>query len=104
MRQQGVSAVNRDFDPNDPLFKPLTMTQVLELTGLHKRTVQKWVAAGRLRTIRLDHPPETVMIKREVLELERETREAARRGRPRPKRGDAPPEVPGVDAGGSPAA
>jgi hypothetical protein len=99
-----VTAVNSEFDPKDPLFKPLTFAQVIELTGRNRRTVEKWVAAGRLRTIRLEHPSETVMIKREVLEVDRATREASRRGRPRPKKGDAASDGPGVDAGGSGAA
>lgn len=99
-----MTTVNNEFDPNDPLFKPLTFAQVIALTGRHKRTVEKWVADGRLRTVRLDHPPETVMIKREVLEVDRATREASRRGRPRAKKADPTPEDPGVDAGGSGAA
>lgn len=89
----------RRLDPDDPLLRPLTVKQAMALTGRSERTIDRWIHDGRLRTVRLTHPPEDVLIEREVLEVERATRQAARRGRPRPKRSDTPPETDGVDAG-----
>lgn len=81
------------FDRDDPLLRPLTIKQAMELTGRSKRTIDRWIQDGRLRKVRLKDtaPPQDVLIEREVLETERATRRAARRGRPRPKSIDTPP-------------
>ncbi len=74
------------FDRDDPLLRPLTIKQAMELTGRSERTIDRWIQNGRLRKVRLDgDPPQEVLIEREVLEVERATRRAARQGRPRPK-------------------
>lgn len=99
------------FDRDDPLLRPLTIAQAMELTGRSDRTIHRWIHDGRLRTVRLPgrQPPEDVLIEREVLEVERATRQAARRGRPRPKTADEaegsettdePPRAAVIDAGG----
>ncbi len=76
----------RKLDPDDPLLRPLTIKQAMELTGRSERTIDRWIHDGRLRKVRLNgDPPQEVLIEREVLEVERATRRAARRGRPRPK-------------------
>lgn len=87
------------FDRDDPLMRPLTIRQAMELTGRSDRTLHRWIHDGRLRVVRLTgtEPPEQVLIEREVLEVERATRRAARRGRPRPKNTDTQGES--VDAG-----
>lgn len=36
------------IDPTDPLFKPLTMRQVMEITERSRRTIEKWVQTGKL--------------------------------------------------------
>jgi excisionase family DNA binding protein len=78
------------LDPNDPLLRPLTIKQAMELTGRGKRTIDRWIQQGRLRKVRLGgDPPEEVLIEREVLDAERATRRAARQGRPRPKAAQA---------------
>lgn len=94
------SMTTLDFDPDDPLLRPLTITQAMVLTGRSERTINRWIHDGRLRKVRLKDPPEDLLIEREVLEIERETRQAARRRRPRPKKADTPHEGDGVDAGG----
>lgn len=38
----------QQFDPTDPMFKPLTMREVLDITGRSRRTIEKWVTNGRL--------------------------------------------------------
>jgi excisionase family DNA binding protein len=76
------------FDPADPLLRPLTIKQAMEVTGRSERTIDRWIHDGRLRKVRLGgDPPQEVLIEREVLEVERATRRAARQGRPRPKTG-----------------
>lgn len=92
------------YDPNDPLFRPLSIKEAMRLTGRSERTIERWIHDGRLRTVRLKDPPETVVVERDVLEVERATRRAAQQGRPGPRSGgtsdDTPSEHPGVDAGG----
>jgi excisionase family DNA binding protein len=88
------------LDRDDPLLRPLTIKQAMELTGRSNRTIDRWIQDGRLRKVKLGgDPPQEVLIEREVLEAERATRQASRRGRPRPKVGDTPPAADGVDAG-----
>ncbi len=86
------------LDPGDPLLRPLTIRQAMELTGRSERTIDRWIHDGRLRKVRLKDPPEDVVIERELLEVERATRQASRRGRPRPKAADTP-TAGEVDAG-----
>jgi excisionase family DNA binding protein len=89
-----MSDQERNLDPHDPLLRPLTIKQAMELTGRSARTIDRWIHDGRLRKVRLGgDPPEEVLIEREVLEAERDTRRAARRGRPRPKASDTAKEA-----------
>jgi excisionase family DNA binding protein len=91
---------SQGFDRDDPLLRPLTIKQAMELTGRSDRTIDRWIQQGRLRKVRLGgNPPEDVVIERELLEVERATRQAARRGRPRPKSGDTPSVGEEIDAG-----
>jgi excisionase family DNA binding protein len=74
------------FDRDDPLLRPLTIKQAMELTGRSDRTIERWIHDGRLRKVVLQgDPPQQVLIEREVLEVERATRRSARQGRPRHK-------------------
>lgn len=87
------------LDRDDPLLRPLTIKQAMELTGRSERTIDRWIHDGRLRKVRLKDPPQDVVIERQLLEVERATRRAARQGRPRPKAGDTPHGGDDVDAG-----
>jgi len=89
------------FDRDDPLLRPLTIKQAMELTGRSDRTIERWIHDGRLRKVTLQgDPPQQVLIEREVLEVERATRQASRRGRPRAKTTDTPSGDEVIDAGG----
>jgi predicted site-specific integrase-resolvase len=59
----------------DNLCRPLTIAEVVARTGRSLHTVNRWIRDGHLRTIRLENPPETVVIEREVVELERTQRQ-----------------------------
>lgn len=37
-----------DIRPGDPLFQPLTMRQVMQITQRSERTIERWIASGRL--------------------------------------------------------
>lgn len=74
----------------DPLFRPLSIPEVVARTRRSRRTVDRWIKDGRLRTIDLGYPPTRVAILRDVVQVERETRQAAARGRPRKPVVDTP--------------
>ncbi len=81
-----------EFDPDDPLFRPISVADAMKLTGRSDDTINRWITEGRLRVVHLNDPPEDALIEREVVDTALEKRRAARRGRPRPKRGDKAPE------------
>jgi hypothetical protein len=81
----------------DNLCRPLSMSEVMRRTGRTQRTIERWIAEGRLTRYELEHPRQIVFVEREVLELERDKRRAARQGRPRPPMGT---QGDGVDAEG----
>lgn len=68
------------FDPTDPLFKPLTLAQVLEATGRSRRTIERWVKGGRL-TAYEDAHARKVFIEKQVVEAEAAMEESARASR-----------------------
>ncbi len=78
------------IDPTDPMFKPLTMREVLDITGRSRRTVEKWVKNGHLtkyeqrnrRDVVIGH----VYNEDEVVEAESERAAAARENRERIRR------------------
>ena len=89
------------YDADDPLFKPLTIAEVMARTGRSRKTVDRWIKSEQLRVVRLDDPPAVYAIERDVLELERQMRAktraskdaiAERGGRP----GARPPSLPGA--------
>lgn len=82
--------MSREFDPEDPLFRPISIADAMRLTGRSKDTIDRWIKQGHLRVVRLDQPPEDVLIEREVVDTEYRKRLAARQGRPRPKRDGSP--------------
>lgn len=78
--------MSREFDPDDPLFRPISIADAMALTGRSKDTIDRWIKQGHLRVVRLEQPPEDALIEREVVDTEFRKRQDARRGRPRPKR------------------
>lgn len=78
------------IDPCDPLFKPLTMREVLEITGRSRRTVERWVMNGQLTKYEVRNRREVVIghlyREDEVLEVEAERAAAARENRDRIRR------------------
>lgn len=77
-----------EFDPEDPLFRPLTLRQAMDLVGRSDDTINRWIKEGHLRVIHLKDPPEDVLIERDVVDTALQKRRDAHRGRPRPKRGE----------------
>lgn len=75
-----------EFDPDDPLFRPISIKQAMELTRRSDDTINRWIKNGHLRVIHLKDPPEDVLIEREVVDTALAKRRAARQGRPRPRR------------------
>lgn len=69
-------------DSADPLFRPISIERAMAATGRSRRSIDRWIKDGRLRVVRLDNPPETVLIEREVVEAEKATRDARAQGRP----------------------
>lgn len=86
------------IDPDDPMFKPLTMREVMEITGRSRDTIERWVRERRLTPYEERNRRKITKIfdENQVVEVEHGTSRAARQGRPRPKRA---PEAEGVDAG-----
>lgn len=80
--------MTREFDPDDPLFRPLSIRDAQALTGRSRDTIDRWIKAGHLRVVKLQDPPEDALIEREVVDTEYEMRRRARQGRPRPKRSE----------------
>lgn len=72
-------------DTTDPLFRPISIEDAMARTRRSRRTIDRWIHDGRLRTFQLEDPPEVVLIERDVVEMERAARTARKRGRP-PKR------------------
>ena len=68
-----------------PLVHPLTISQVMEITGRSKRTIERWTSQGLLTPYELSHPREVVYVEDEVLDVEHQKIQAKRQGRPRPR-------------------
>lgn len=81
------------MDPDDPLFKPLTLAQVLEITGRSPRTIQRWINDHKLhpledpaapnRSFEAAHRRRVIFDESEVVEVEKEMRDAASANRRR---------------------
>jgi len=74
------------LDPTDPLFRPVSIEEAMRITGRSRRTLDRWIHDGRLRVVRLENPPEDVVIEQQLVDVEKTTRDARRGGRP-PKAG-----------------
>lgn len=57
--------------PDSPrqLFEPLSIAQAMAITGKSRRTIDRWIKDGHLRTVRLDG--EVVLVEDDVLEHEK---------------------------------
>lgn len=87
MAEDAVRAVaeavgGMNIDPNDPLCRPISIADAMARTGRSRRTIDRWIHDGQLRVVRLDNPPEDVLIEREVVTLEKARRDGQRQGRP----------------------
>lgn len=71
------------IDPTDPLFRPLTLAETAAYTGRSRKTIDRWIAAGMLRTVKLGYPPQTTVIESEALEVEAEMQRRAQANRDR---------------------
>ena len=80
------------FDPNSELFKPLSLDEVLEITGRSRRTITRWIVEKRLTPFEEKNRRAVVFNEDQVLEAEKATGDAKRRGRP-PKRAETPPQM-----------
>lgn len=69
-------------DTTDPLFRPISIEDAMARTRRSRRTIDRWIHDGRLRTFQLEDPPEVVLIEREVVALEKQCRDARAVGRP----------------------
>lgn len=81
-----------EFDPEDPLFRPISIAEAMALTGRSRDTIDRWIKEKALRVVRLERPAEDALIEREVVDTALRKRRDARRGRPRPKQAETPPE------------
>lgn len=95
----------RPINPDDPTFRPLTLSQVLEITGRKRRTIERWVTAEKLTRYEVEHRRKVVAVfnEDEVLEAEKQMREAAEENRERIRRrggrpGPRDPKPPESDA------
>lgn len=75
-------------EAGDWAFKPLTIAEASKATGRSRRLIEKWIAAGQLRVVKLDNPPQRVVIAQELFELERQKRNTPP-GRPPKNRPEA---------------
>ncbi len=76
------------IDPTDPMFKPVTIKQALEITGRTRRTLERWVEQGRLTKYEVEHRRKTVVLfdEDEVTGVEKERSDAAIESRNRIRR------------------
>ena len=71
------------IDPTDPLFRPLTLAQVLEITERSRRTVERWVKEHKLTPYEENHRRRVVFNEAEVLDVEQKMSAAALENRER---------------------
>lgn len=77
------------YDSTDPLFRPISIEDAMARTRRSRRTIDRWIHDGRLRTFNLENPPETVLIERDLVALEKQCRDARATGRPPKARPEA---------------
>lgn len=86
------------LDPADPMLRPLTMREVMEVTGRSRRTIERWVAEKRLTAYEERNRRNVVVAKlyseAEVVDVEAERAAAARENLERIRRRNAAQSVP----------
>lgn len=89
------------IDPTDPMFKPVTIKQALEITGRSRRTLERWVEQGHLTRYEQQYRRRTVVLfnEDELAGVEKERNDAAIENRDRiRRRGGRPgPRTPADD-------
>lgn len=92
------------IDPDNPMFQPLTMREVLEITKRSPRTIKRWIDDGHIKAYtpyERAHRRDVLFNEEEVVEVEKRMHDAdmankerirARGGRPgpRPPKASAP--------------
>jgi len=76
------------IDPDDPMFKPVTIKQALEITGRTRRTLERWVEQGRLTKYEQQYRRQVVVLfnEDELTTVEKERNDAALKNRDRIRR------------------
>lgn len=76
------------IDPNDPLFRPVTIKQAMEITSRSRRTLERWVAEGHLTKYEQRYRRTVVVLFNEadVTEVEKRQSDAAIENRERIRR------------------
>lgn len=70
-------------DPDDELAVPLTLDEAAAYACVSRRTVERWIAAGRLPAYTHPEDGRTYVIERDLIDAERERRHSRNQGRPR---------------------
>lgn len=70
------------LDPDDELTELVPLDQAAALACVSRRTLNRWIAAGRLRVIQVRGLTGQYVVESELLDVEYERRQARRRGRP----------------------
>jgi hypothetical protein len=90
------------IDPDNPMFKPVTIKQALEITGRSRRTLERWVEEKHLTKYEQQHRRTVVVLfnENELTRVEKERSDAAienrdrirrRGGRPGPRKSPGEP-------------
>lgn len=70
------------IDPNDPLFRPVSINQAMEITGRSRDTIERWVRQKRITRYEVQHGRRVLVFNElEVIEAEKAVRDSPR-GRP----------------------
>lgn len=80
------------IDPGNPLFKPVTIKQALEITGRSRRTLERWVEEKRLTKYEQRYRRQVVVLfnEDELTRIEKERSDAAIENRDRIRRRGGP--------------
>ena len=76
------------IDPTDPMFKPVTIKQALEITGRSRSTLERWVREERLTKYEQQYRRRVVVLfnEDELTGVEKERNDAAIENRDRIRR------------------
>lgn len=76
------------IDPTDPMFKPVTIKQAMEITSRSRRTLERWVEEEHLTKYEQQHRRKVVVLfnEDELTRVEKERSDAAIENRDRIRR------------------